>query len=373
MQCFERFGAGAEQGQRQLVGADGGGLYIGPGAHAYIGSPGWNGQPAIYANEANSLGGGIYNGGTLKLFATNPGRPVGVVGNRSSWGGGIESPGTTCAWDFRIDDNEAGYRGSALRIAGAVIMNRNNFAECTPHPAAVRCQAGPACNSISGNVGEAPPGSNATPGTIHLDDGFLSAQRIRMRDNAGAFTVYGMDSDIRLEECLITDNIAGNTLLAAEGNAPIGNALLVDSCTLAGNAVGLYTVYSTNYLWLSRSIVDQPARGIAYSGSVGLHVGHLVVAELSGLPPSATILQADPLFVAPATGDYRLAFLSPAVDFAPAGGFTSTDIDGNPRDVDLMHQGNNYGPRDLGAYERQHGPWNCGPSDAIFCDGFQIH
>ncbi len=29
------------------------------------------------------------------------------------------------------------------------------------------------------------------------------------------------------------------------------------------------------------------------------------------------------------------------------------------------------GPRDVGAYERQQGPWNCGSSDAIFCDGFE--
>ncbi len=351
----------------------GGGLYVGPGAHAYVGSPGWSGLPAINTNEAITMGGGIYNAGMLKLFATQASRPVAVVGNSSAWGGGIESPGTTCAWDFRIDDNSAGYRGSAMRVTGAVIMNRNDFAECSPHPAAVRCQAGPACNSVSGNVGEAPPGSNASPGTIHLDDGYLSARRIRMRDNAGAFTVYGMDSDINLEECLITDNLASNTLLAAEGNTTIGNALLVDSCTLARNTIGQWALYSTNYLWLNRSIVDQPGRGISYLGSSGLYVGHLVVANTAGLPASPTILQADPMFVAPAAGDYRLAFLSPAVDFAPAGGFTSIDIDGNPRDVDLTHQGNNYGPRDLGAYERQRGPWDCGSADAVFCDGFQLH
>lgn len=350
-----------------VSGISGGGLFVGAGARAYIGSPGYSGLPAIYANEAVSLGGGIYNQGTLKLFATQSSRPVGVVGNTASWGAGIESPGTTCAWDFRIDDN-TGWRGPALHASGAVVMNRDGFAECTPHPAAVRCTAGTSCNSVSGNLSEDPDGA----GAIHLDDGYLAADRIRLRDNRARFVVYGSDSDVNLRNCLITDNVADDTLLAAEGDATIGNALTVSGCTLARNAIGAHTLYSTNHLSVAQSIIDQPGRGVRYLGSAGFLAGHLLVAELDGLPALPTIVQADPLFVAPDAGDYRLQFLSPAVDWAPTDSLTTLDLAGNPRDVDLTHQANNYGPRDLGAFERQHGPWDCGAGDAIFCDNFDF-
>ncbi|PZQ12288.1 MAG: hypothetical protein DI564_13450 [Rhodanobacter denitrificans] len=349
-----------------VSGSSGGGLFVGAGAHAYIGSPGYSGLPAIYANEAVSLGGGIYNQGTLKLFATQSSRPVGVVGNTASWGAGIESPGVTCAWDFRIDDN-AGWRGPAVHASGAVIMNKDNFAKCTPHPAAVRCTAGASCNSVSGNTSEDPDGA----GAIHLDDGYFSADRIRMRDNRARFVVYGRDSDINLTNCLIVDNLADDTLLAAEGDATIGNALTVSGCTLARNAIGAHTLYSTNQLSVAQSIIDQPGRDVRGPAS-GYAASHLIVADLSGLPIHHTIMQADPLFIAPDAGDYRLRFLSPAVDWAPTDSLTTLDLVGSPRTVDLTHQANDYGPRDLGAFERQHGPWDCGAGDAVFCDSFDF-
>jgi hypothetical protein len=350
-----------------VSGVSGGGLFVGAGAHAYIGSPGYSGLPAIYANEAAALGGGIYNQGTLKLFATQPSRPVGVVGNTGSWGAGIESPGTTCAWDFRIDDN-TGWRGPAVHASGAVIMNRDGFAECTPHPAAVRCTAGDTCNSVSGNTSEDPDGA----GAIHLDDGYLSADRIRMRDNHARFMVYGSDSDITLRNCLIAGNIADDALLAAEGATTIGNALVMLDCTVSRNQIGSYTLYASNYLGISKSILDQPGRGVRYLGSSGYFADHVLAADPAGLPDLPTIVQADPMFVAPDAGDYRLRFLSPAVDFAPTDSFSSVDLAGRPRDVDLTHQANNYGPRDLGAFERQHGPWDCGAGDAVFCDNFDF-
>ncbi|HUD43702.1 MAG TPA: hypothetical protein VMR06_17080 [Dokdonella sp.] len=348
-------------------GSAGGGLYVGAGAHAYVGSPGFSGLPAIYANEATSLGGGIYNEGTLKLFATQPSRPVGVVGNAASWGAGIESRGTTCAWDFRIDDN-TGWRGPAVHVSGVLIMNRDGFAECTPHPAAVRCTAGDTCNSVSGNTSEDPNGA----GAIHLDDGYLSADRIRLRDNRARFMVYGSDSDITLRNCLIAGNIADDALLAADGATTIGNALVMLNCTVSRNQIGSHTLSASNYLGISKSILDQPGRGVRYLGSSGYFVDHLLAADLGGLPALPTIVQADPMFVAPDAGDYRLRFLSPAVDFAPADSFSSVDLAGRPRDVDLTHQANNYGPRDLGAFEREHGPWDCGAEDAVFCDTFDF-
>jgi hypothetical protein len=78
-------------------------------------------------------------------------------------------------------------------------------------------------------------------------------------------------------------------------------------------------------------------------------------------------VQGDATFVDAAARDYHLAFGSPGVDFAPAAG--SVDLDGHPRDVDLVEVPNAFGPRDIGAYERQFG---CAGADTIFCNGFDV-
>jgi len=82
-------------------------------------------------------------------------------------------------------------------------------------------------------------------------------------------------------------------------------------------------------------------------------------------------IDADPLFVAPGTGDYRLSSGSPCIDAAantavPKG--IDTDLDGNPRFVDdpkTTDSGNGDPPIvDMGAYESQvvSCPWDCGDS-----------
>lgn len=346
----------------------GGGLHVGLDAYAYIGSPGWSGMPAIHSNDAGLLGGGIHNLGTVKLFSTQAARPVSIVNNTAPYGAGIESSGRLCAWDFQIDRN-AGGRGPAVHATGAVIMNQSNFPECTPHPYAVGCSASAACNSISGNISDDPAGA----GAVHLDDGYLSANRVRMADNRAAFAIYGRDSDVNLFNCLLSGNVASNSLLAAEGQTTLGNTLNVYDCTIARNTIGSHTIHSANRLRIARSIIDQPGRGVQFLGNTSAYsASHLIVTELAGLPINQTIMQADPLFIAPDAEDFRLRFLSPAVDWAPSDSTGTLDLAGQPRTVDLTYQANNYGPRDLGAFERQHGHWDCDSDDAVFCDNFDL-
>lgn len=66
-----------------------------------------------------------------------------------------------------------------------------------------------------------------------------------------------------------------------------------------------------------------------------------------------------------AHGDYHLARHSLAVDFAPAGGFSSLDLDRKPRDVDQPDVPDRFGLRDVGACE------NAPLADLVFADGFQ--
>ena len=88
----------------------------------------------------------------------------------------------------------------------------------------------------------------------------------------------------------------------------------------AGVPVG-YNAYVNNLVW---------------SSPVAISIG-----------PSSTVtgtLAADPMFIAPASGDYRVESDSPAIDKGTTRNAPSTDVDGLPR--------RNSGRYDVGAYER---------------------
>jgi hypothetical protein len=94
-----------------------------------------------------------------------------------------------------------------------------------------------------------------------------------------------------------------------------------------------------------------------------------VIANETASLPGAQHTQGNTLvYVDAANGDYHLAPNSPGVDYAPTQ--NGSDLDGNPRDVELAQVPNLYGPRDIGAYERQSAFNGCGTAETIFCDGF---
>ena len=93
-------------------------------------------------------------------------------------------------------------------------------------------------------------------------------------------------------------------------------------------------------------------------------------ATCSRCPPIRSVVYGKPLFVDAPNGNYRQRLASPGIDFAQ--GFTADDfdLDGLPRDVDMTGVPDLFGPRDLGAYERQAQPFDCGAADSVFCDGY---
>ncbi|MEO6688997.1 MAG: hypothetical protein ABIN56_07770, partial [Dokdonella sp.] len=83
-------------------------------------------------------------------------------------------------------------------------------------------------------------------------------------------------------------------------------------------------------------------------------VTYVLANEVASLgAPGIGLQVADPRFIDAAHGDYGLTAASPAVDFAPAVAGDDYDLVAHRRDGDLDIVANNYGPRDLGALERE--------------------
>ncbi len=148
--------------------------------------------------------------------------------------------------------------------------------------------------------------------------------------------------------------------------------MIVDTCTITNNVVDsevipAYTIHAeVNYAQLTNSILyDVGAQVIDFLGPQAddLTVQYVLANNISTLGSALGTIQGAPTFVNAANQDYHLAGTSLGVDYAPS--LTDTDLDGNPRPVDLPCTRNVFGPTDLGAYELQSDP------DAIFCSGFE--
>ena len=391
----------------------GGGIEVVGPARADIGSPGLNGAPVVDFNKA-AYGGGISidadqaglaggNYATVRLFTLDSKSPVQVSNNTASHtGGGIYLKpflGSTirfalfCASDFRIDNNIA-QEGSAIYadedydsisgdfLGGLVRLNADLDNECsTPEPiqdlGGVPCAAGASCNTISGNVAE-DSSSQPTAGSAILaqTDADLQANRFVMRHNQGAHAIrsFGPDPNTglaRISNCLIADNTLTAEMIRIEDDGYGEGGTTIDGCTIVNNSdQGAPVIYSAHALTLTKSIIDELSIDtLHYVGpGGGLDVSYVLATDTSTLPSAAGIDQGQPTYVDAANSDYHLQPTSAGIDFAPSNG--GQDLDGNARDVDLAPVPNNYGPRDLGAYERQN-MFQCGTSDSIFCNGYE--
>jgi predicted outer membrane repeat protein len=363
----------------------GGGLYVGSGASALIGSPGYGGLAAIYGNSSSGGGAGIFNTGTVKLFTTDPAKPVRVVGNSTpSAGGGIYTSGQDswlCAHDFAIDDNHAGTSGGAIFADGGVfgqpphvILNRDDEPGCTLPVGALRCAVGDACNSISGNTADHDDGAASSGSIIELESYVLfRADRVQMRGNTGFYAIHGIDSQMEIDHALIADNVIDGFLLVADGANTAFNALFLDHSTIAHNDIpDDFVLHSPNILGLSDDIIFQPGTPTFVVNPRVFNAQYLLVGSPLNLPSTPDIIVDYPMFVDPTHGDYHLARYSPAIDFAPRDDHDSLDFDRNPYDVDLPDMPNRFGPRDLGVYELQSAPTGCSiDPDTVFCTGFE--
>ena len=208
--------------------------------------------------------------------------------------------------------------------------------------------------------------------------GSIYARRFAARRNHGssvidASSALSFESQFtvaELHECLMADNQLSSSLVDVLGGGT-DTQMIVDTCTMANNIVATddlaYAIEAeVNYAQLTDSIIYEPgAQVIRFTGPEAddLTAQYDLVNNASTLSGALGVLQGAPTFVDTANQDYHLVATSLGVDYAPA--FSDTDLDGNPRPVDLTCLRNVFGPTDLGAYELQSDP------DAIFCNGFE--
>jgi len=176
------------------------------------------------------------------------------------------------------------------------------------------------------------------------------------------------DSGIFLRNCITGGNQIARELIRMAGD---DGTLSIDSSTLAPDIINSTHVIHFdnsvgNNLILTNSIIDEPGTLTLSSPDIALTAQYLLSNDISTLPSEASIVLGEPEYVALPNGDYHLVRTSPGIDFAPAAG--GLDFDGRPRDMNLPDVPNQFGPRDLGAYEIQ---TNCSSSDTVFCDGFE--
>jgi len=326
----------------------------------------------------------------VNLYTTDAGIPVTLYGNSATQDGGgvfLLSNGSNlaklCAFDFAIDANTATYGGAIMAATdgnGDGSIAFLNSDGCDRPAASVACAAGAACNEINDNVAS----SSEWTGTIHVASaGALSASRIAMRRNT-ALSLIRFDSDaepsngggdyVHLHDSLFVDNtIAGNLLYAFGGAAQ--TQVIVDTCTVANNAMANNNYVlgaDTNFAEVTNSIIYQPNQpSFIFFGPDGdLTARYILTNDTIPFTGYDGIVDGAPEFVDAANGDYHQARTSLGVDFAPAN--DGTDLDGNPRTVDLFDIPDRWGTLDVGAYEIQTQlPGSCSAADTVFCNGFE--
>jgi hypothetical protein len=406
----------------QATGSDSGGFgggieVIGP-AEADLGSPGYEFisgfLPLLTSNEALYGGGLSVNAGTdsgltaaVRLFSTNSQVPVRIYGNTASHvGGGVylqpyvstvfgdRAGAAICGSGYRIDQNIA-QEGSALYLDASVSTTHDDLGSsadlsqgaidgnvCGGDSAAalgaVRC-TDETCNSIDGNAtmnvsGQATAGSAILVQTTSS----FNANRVRLQGNNGAHVLRAIGDGGALEftgatlgNALVTGNISRGDLILEESGS---NFMSIENCTIANNQISQgVVVRAAGRLFMSDNIIAQGSlTTLVFTGApnwlVELHDN--LSMEVASMAAGTHIVQADPAFVDVANGDFHLRANSLAVDFAATATTPGeVDLDGRPREIDLATVPNEFGPRDLGAYERPVG--SCASSDSIFCDGFE--
>ena len=336
---------------------------------------------AIYGNEAKRGGGVAVSAGAgtsasarLSLFSRSADTPAAIRGNfASEIGGGIyvwpdtsgENFGQAIAqlWRAELTGNAAPEGAAAYidnsdstldtTIGGLFLVNEGLIF----FPGALPCPDGAYCGRISDNetvTGEGVPTDGAV---ILLDDDseFHAFRALLIEGNRAGRLVDAqddVDTEIALYNAAVVENEVSQELFRASGSSEI---TLVDS-TVAANLIGAPQVLaaSRDQVTLQRSLLWQPGKSMLNTGSGTPLVQHVIASEVASIGGGPAAVTAEPRFIDPARGDYRLRAASAAIDYAPAVMGDDRDAFNRPRDVRIDVVPRPGGTvRDVGAFERQ--------------------
>lgn len=177
----------------------------------------------------------------------------------------------------------------------------------------------------------------------------------------------GASTQVRFFNNLIADNgdvgdanRSGATIwLPSNATGSISNNTITSNDVGSKEALHLRCPTVATVSLFDNILIDNVGTDLSLDADCAVNSTHNDIGTQLGSADSGCCdLSQDPGFIAPAAGDYRLAFDSPLIDIAdvdPPGGAPTTDILGNPR-PDVPG-----GVRDVGALEMR---W-------IFADGFE--
>lgn len=310
----------------------------------------------------------------VRVYTTIPDGPPRVLQNSASVSGGGFYLDTTsagvrarlCLADYIVGNNIAPaggaiYSDASVGLGGFVSLNENyddpNFCGSElPALGAQHCATGIKCNEISGN--------QASGGAIiagnHLT---LDANRLAMHLNFDT-PIKLSSSKATLFNCLLAQNYGPAVLDVPD--------LTLSGCTLVQNSADTGMIFASSAT-IYRSILDNYKTTPMLSASSAV-LRDVLSTDTSAMTNGTRITKGKAHFIDEAGGNYHLFPQSIGVDYAPAGGPVdgAAELEGGSRLVDLVPIPDLYGPRDLGAYERQFA-FDCDLNDdAIFCSGFQV-
>lgn len=330
----------------------GAGIYLGAGSAARI--------------EGNTI---RENGGPLFVGPTSDGGGIGIVdsspivrgnlivANHGISGAGISIQGmaTPLIEDNEIRDNHASSfgegSGGGIECNGKTPVIRNNRIldngsyeggggiECA-------CDASITGNVLRGNVAGGRGDALALYGTATVEDNEITANGSAFSAfPAGAVTIGGAS---RLARNSIHENVGNSGIVDFSGLAVVEDNLLAEnqldgvSClgpgslvlrrnTIVGNAFGIFVDDDATPV-VSDSIVYGNANGeiLVFGG-----VPSVRYCDVKGGYPGTGNFDADPQFVDPVSGDYRLLPSSPCIDAGdPASSVCGIDLGHLPRPLD---------------------------------------
>lgn len=354
-------------------------------ALADIRSGGGPPDSVINGNVANATGGGLWVDGnsTVRLYTTDAGRPVGLVGNHAQLGGGIYAQGGGVRiqmWEGALIGNVADSRGGALYVGNGAYVGVGRYDESAPAGTVSCASTTPCALVIDNRAGSESVRLDGAVASLQNTDTELSSmvylQSMLIAGNVGAslFHESGCTSNCSAGRIVLAVNslIASNPESTALVSMGIGSTFACYLCTINGTGTGATTpLFETSgALDLGASILWEPGRDVI--GSVlpsHLSAHELLVHDASDFSMSPGAIRAirvgNPRFVALEAGDFNLAAGSPALDIARVYDVPEVDLAGNARVVDQPGVPDHDGPLDLGAFERAL------DTDAIFIDGFE--